>query len=78
VRPFVFSVPAHAESVNGTEVAEVFWVPLDLLLDASRWREREVETPAGRLQVPAIIYGERVIWGMTFRIVAQLAERLRS
>jgi 8-oxo-dGTP pyrophosphatase MutT (NUDIX family) len=78
VRPFVFTVPAHAGTVNGAEVSEVFWVPLDLLLDSSRWSEAEVETPAGRLRVQAVIYGEHVIWGMTLRIVAQLAGRLRA
>lgn len=78
VRPFVFSAPAEVATVNGAEVAEVFWVPLDLLLDSSRWSESEVETPAGRLRVPAVLYGEHVIWGMTFRIVTQLAERMQG
>ena len=78
VRPFVFSVHAQSETVNGPEVAEVFWVPLDLLLDSSRWSETEVQTPAGSSRVDAIIYGDHVVWGMTLRIVAQLVERLRA
>ena len=78
VRPFVFSVHAQSETINGAEVAEVFWVPLDLLLDSSRWSETEVHTPVGSQRVDAILYGDHVVWGMTLRIVAQLVERLRA
>jgi 8-oxo-dGTP pyrophosphatase MutT (NUDIX family) len=76
VRPYVFGVPADCELVAGSEVAEAFWVPLDLLRDRSRWTETTVNAHGLTLDVAAIIYGEHVIWGMTHRIVQQIAERL--
>ncbi|HUF65335.1 MAG TPA: CoA pyrophosphatase [Gemmatimonadaceae bacterium] len=78
VRPYVFAVPSHVITVAGLEVAEVFWVPLDLLRDESRWSESTVDAGGLSLTVPAIRYGEHTIWGMTHRIVLQVLERLRD
>ncbi|CAN5362261.1 CoA pyrophosphatase [soil metagenome] len=78
VRPYVFAVPQQAATVAGAEVAEVFWVPLDLLRDESRWADTEVEAGGIVLTVPAIRYGEHTIWGMTHRIILQVLERLRD
>ena len=78
VRPFVFAVPRDVATVAGAEVAEIFWVPLELLRDESRWTEAEVDAAGAVLKVPAIRYGEHTIWGMTHRIVLQVLERIRD
>jgi 8-oxo-dGTP pyrophosphatase MutT (NUDIX family) len=78
VRPYVFAVPQQVTTVAGAEVAEIFWVPLDLLRDESRWAHTEVDAADVVLTVPAITYGEHTIWGMTHRIVLQVLERLRD
>lgn len=78
VRPYVFAVPREAATVAGAEVAEIFWVPLELLRDESRWAEAEVNATGITLKVPAIRYGEHTIWGMTHRIVLQVLNRLRD
>jgi 8-oxo-dGTP pyrophosphatase MutT (NUDIX family) len=76
VRPFVFAVPSGTAPTSGAEVAEAFWVPLDLLCDRSRWVETQVEAGDVVIGVQAIRYGEHVVWGMTHRIVLQLVARL--
>jgi 8-oxo-dGTP pyrophosphatase MutT (NUDIX family) len=78
VRPYVFAVPRDVTTAAGAEVAEIFWVPLDLLRDESRWGEARVDAAGRVLSVPAIRYGEHTIWGMTHRIVLQVLERLRD
>lgn len=76
VRPWVFVTTTEAPLSAGVEVADIFWVPLDLLCDESRWKTTAVVAHGLRMEVQAIVYGEHVIWGMTFRVVQQLAERL--
>lgn len=76
VRPFVFAVPADIETRAGAEVAEIFWVGLDVLNDHSRWITAEVLARGEPLHVPAIQYGEHLIWGMTHRVIFQMAARL--
>lgn len=78
VRPYVFAVPHDVPTVAGAEVAEIFWVPLELLRDESRWTEAEVDAAGAALRVPAIRYGEHTIWGMTHRIVLQVLDRIRD
>lgn len=78
VRPFVFAVPHDVATVAGAEVAEIFWVPLELLRDESRWTEAEVAAAGAVLKVPAIRYGKHAIWGMTHRIVLQVLNRIRD
>jgi 8-oxo-dGTP pyrophosphatase MutT (NUDIX family) len=78
VRPYVFAVPRDVATVAGAEVAEIFWVPLELLRDESRWAEADVDASGAVLRVPAIRYGEHTIWGMTHRIVLQVLNRIRD
>lgn len=78
VRPYVFAVPRQVRTAAGVEVAEIFWVPLDHLRDESRWSETQVDAAGATLTVPAIMYGEHTIWGMTHRIILQVLERLRD
>jgi 8-oxo-dGTP pyrophosphatase MutT (NUDIX family) len=78
VRPFVFAVPAETAATGGAEVAEAFWVPLDLLCDRSRRVETPVDAGGVVMTVQAIRYGEHVIWGMTHRIVLQIVARLEA
>lgn len=78
VRPYVFAVPRNVATVAGAEVAEIFWVPLELLRDESRWAEADVDASGAVLRVPAIRYGEHTIWGMTHRIVLQVLNRIRD
>ena len=77
LHPFVGVVPQSAAYIAGVEeVAEVLELPLlDLLASRTRRRlsRRDV---AFRTTVYPI--GERVIWGATARILADLAERISA
>lgn len=78
VRPFVFWVAEPPELTTSPEVAETLWVPLaDLASDKLR-AMREVEIATTRVNVPAFVIGERVVWGMTFHLLERfLAQILR-
>lgn len=78
VRPYVFAVAPEVATVAGVEVAEIFWVPLEHLRDESRWVDAQVDAGGAALAVPAIMYGEHAIWGMTHRIILQVLDRLRD
>jgi 8-oxo-dGTP pyrophosphatase MutT (NUDIX family) len=69
VRPFVFWVGEPRELSLSDEVAEATWVPLAVLASDELRTTREVEIAAARLTVPAFVIDERVVWGMTFRVL---------
>ena len=61
------------------EVAEVFWVPLQTLIDPRRHRLTTVLFRGERLQRPAIDLrgpGRTVLWGITYRLVCQFLQIL--
>jgi len=76
VRPFVATVTRDATLVPNEEVAELFWAPLDVILDAGSIRETEITVRAIRTRRPAIHYQGHVIWGMTERIIQNFREIL--
>jgi 8-oxo-dGTP pyrophosphatase MutT (NUDIX family) len=67
-RPFVATLQEE-------EVADVFEVPIDYLLDPAN-HELRTETPNGTSRPPfyAIPYEGRMIWGFTARVIVRLAE----
>jgi len=80
VAPFVGVIPDPLELRHDpVEVAEVFTVPLDALVD-SRYRGVYEFRPGGRAAShhPAILYGGQVIWGLTYRITLDLLALLHS
>ena len=59
------------------EVAEIFEVPWDLLMDPAQLRREHLETPAGvRRWFWSVTYEDRYIWGATAGIVRALRLRL--
>jgi len=76
--PYVFGVPAGVEArASSPEVDEVHWIPLSVFRDPDTLGEVEIlyrdET---RRTFPCWKVGERVIWGLTYRILAGLLELL--
>ncbi len=69
VSPFVFGVTAQRTATLSNEVAEALWVPLDALASDALRDTREVEVRGTTLRVPAYVIDERVVWGMTFRLL---------
>jgi len=76
VRPFVATVSADALVSAGEEVAELFWAPLDLIVDPASVRDTEIRVRGLHERRPAIHYRGHVIWGMTERIIHNLKEVL--
>lgn len=76
VRPYVATVSAAAALAAGEEVAELFWAPLDVILDPRSTRDTEIQVHGAVRRGPAIHFDGHVIWGMTERIVQNLCEIL--
>lgn len=71
VPPDLVFVPAAAE------VAAVFEVPLDFLLDSGNHVEARVEWQGRDRHYYEIVWGERRIWGATAAMIVNLSRRLR-
>src|SRR6185369_6367875 len=69
VRPFVFWISAQRSVTLSDEVAEVLWVSLDALAGDALKATREVAVRGSTLRVPAYVIGDRVVWGMTFKLL---------
>jgi 8-oxo-dGTP pyrophosphatase MutT (NUDIX family) len=73
-----FLRPGFSLSVNNHEVAEVFEVPLDFLLDFRNHSLKHVERGGVMREFYAITYGSHTIWGATAAMVVNFAERMRE
>ena len=61
---------------NPAEVADVFEVPLPVLMDRERYRLRSRDWQGRTRWFYALTFGERLIWGVTAGILNNLRERL--
>ncbi|MGV7030926.1 CoA pyrophosphatase [Methylobacterium symbioticum] len=61
---------------NPSEVAEIFEVPLPVLMDRARYQLRSREWQGRTRYFYALPFGERMIWGVTAGILNNLRERL--
>lgn len=69
--------PDFAPAPDVFEVADIFEVPLDLLMDPSNHRLYEARLPDGRVRrYYAIPWGERFIWGATAGMLRNLYKSL--
>lgn len=71
---FVYETDRPGPFTLSAEIAEVFWVPLQLLRDPHRHRLMTVFFRGERLQRPAIdLRGpdRTVLWGITYRLICQ-------
>ena len=67
-----FDAPSASE-----EVAELFWAPLDAILDARHTRDTEIHIRGIVMNRDAIHYRGHVIWGMTEQILRDFAEIIK-
>src|SRR5688572_15169275 len=72
VRPFVFWLAQPPALRLSPEIAQEVWVPLADLAEVARRTTWEVEIGPARLRVPAYVIDERVVWGMTLRLLDDL------
>lgn len=76
ITPVVVVLAAPAPLVLSDEVADAFWVPLQTLRAPESTRESQVHARGATFRVPSFVLGERVVWGLTERILRQLLARL--
>lgn len=77
VSPVVGFLPAETRfRPDPVEVAEVFGLPWSQLSDPACYVEEEIEWRGRRMRDHRYTAGDRVIWGVTGRILAHLLERV--
>ncbi len=73
VAPVVFRVEGRPPVRALAEVERALWIPVAAVLSPSNRRPLDLDLPGGRMTFDSIVIGEIVIWGLTERILAQLA-----
>lgn len=76
VRPFVWEVASVPDLVPNYEVAEVHWVDLESLLRGERDTTFELEWKGQQLRFPAYQVADRIVWGLTYRMLQILLSHL--
>jgi 8-oxo-dGTP pyrophosphatase MutT (NUDIX family) len=72
-----FLKPGFSLAPNPHEVAEIFEAPFELVLDPANYEEQEFHLDDGRHGVyHTLMHEERMIWGVTARILRALHARL--
>jgi 8-oxo-dGTP pyrophosphatase MutT (NUDIX family) len=78
VTPFVAVVAGDTPLQISDELSDAFWVPWSTFEDPTRLDESTVQVRGASWQVTSYLVGERVVWGMTERMLRQLAMRIRA
>ena len=78
VRPFVFWLAEPGALQLSQEIAEALWVPLADFAQPALRMTREVEVRGTRLTVPAYVVDQRVVWGMTLRLLDDFLGRIQE
>lgn len=77
VRPYVALLKSEVMLNPSDEIAELFWAPLDVILDARHTRNTEIHIRGMVINRDAIHYRGHVIWGMTEQILRDFAETIK-
>ncbi len=78
VRPFVFAAHRIPSLAPNHEVAEVHWVDLRSLLQGERDTTHQFEWKGALHRVPAYQVADRIVWGLTYRMLQILFTHLRG
>ncbi len=76
VAPFAFVVSGDPAFVLNHEVQETVWVPLEFLADGDNRRAFTWVRKGVPLPMPSYHWGNRVIWGLTLRVVDEMVTAL--
>jgi len=74
VRPFVFALPERPALTLSLEVQGAFWVAFSRFDEPDVRRDVTIAIRGVDRAFPAYVLGDRVIWGMTERILTPLLE----
>ncbi len=73
VTPHVFLVPDRPAIAPGAEADEALWIGVRDLIDPANQTAFSVQLPTGKRDFPAIRIGPHVVWGLTERVLRQIA-----
>ena len=69
ITPFLFILREPIELSPNEEVQSVLWVPLSFLEDPRNESTIEYRLEGEPMRLPAFIYEDRTIWGLTYRML---------
>ncbi len=74
VTPFIFALdkPEHDEFVLSPEVADAYWVPVGPMARGEIATTFPYRHEGTLLQLPAFLVQERIVWGLTHRMLSML------
>ncbi len=78
VRPFVWTVREPPALLPNHEVDEVHWADVASLMRGERDTTFELDWKGQRLPFPAYRVADRVVWGLTYRMMQILFSHLRE
>jgi 8-oxo-dGTP pyrophosphatase MutT (NUDIX family) len=78
ITPFVFHLSERGAVTPNHEIAATVWVPLVFLGDSGNIRPYHFPPDPMKRAFPSLPYGEYIIWGLTYRILAGFAAHLGS
>jgi 8-oxo-dGTP pyrophosphatase MutT (NUDIX family) len=78
IAPFVFALEAPAEVVPNEEVAGAIWAPLGPLARGVGAGTFVYVHEGSPLELPCIHLGDRLLWGLTHRMLGMLLSALRE
>ncbi len=70
---FVYAISEGVEVVPNDEVRDVFWTPFAHFADSARWQRLDLEGWRNMPAVDLLGANRPVLWGLTYRMVAQMA-----
>ena len=76
IAPFVFTVSEDPPLSPNHEVGEALWVPLDSLASGETATTVRYRMEGTDLDLPGWDVGGRIVWGLTYRMLQTLFERL--
>jgi 8-oxo-dGTP pyrophosphatase MutT (NUDIX family) len=78
IAPFVFRVGPGTEPRPNYEVSATCWFPLEDLMGERFRSTYDYAEAGGVLRFPCLRVGDKVIWGLTYRMFGELAMRVRG
>lgn len=78
IAPFVFMLEGPGDIRANEEVAEALWTPVGPLVRGEGAGIYPYEHEGTTLELPCMRLGERVVWGLTYRMLSQLIEAVSA
>lgn len=78
VTPYVFRLERETVWALNDEAVETLWVPLSFLANADNRSELRWKAGPLNLRLPAYVYKERTIWGLTLMMLKELVKLYRA